>query len=71
MNDNKQLAHDFLTIAEVHKYLNISLSAAYTLSHRKDFPTCRFGGAIRIPRAAFLAWIELHSHMTDQLRGAM
>lgn len=48
----------FMTIAEVRKFLNISQSAAYQLSRRKDFPVCRFGGNIRIPRDAFLAWVN-------------
>jgi excisionase family DNA binding protein len=66
MNDNI-LKHDYLTATEVSKYLNISLSKAYELTHRKDFPTCRFGGSIRIPREAFLSWVEQHTHIPTDL----
>ena len=48
----------FLTVAEVGRYLHISLSAAYELTRRGDFPVARFGGSVRIPRAAFLEWVD-------------
>lgn len=48
----------FLTVDEIRRYLNLSQSKAYELTHRKDFPVCRFGGSIRIPRDAFLAWVQ-------------
>lgn len=57
----------FLTIAEVRSILNISQSAAYQLSHRKDFPVCRFGGNIRIPRDAFFAWVEAQTYIPTAL----
>lgn len=57
----------FMTITEVRKYLNISQSAAYQLSHRKDFPVCRFGGNIRIPRDAFLAWVKARTYIPTVL----
>ena len=56
-------ASAFLTIAEVRSYLNISLSAAYQLSKRKDFPVCRFGGNIRVPKEAFLAWVDSRTYI--------
>ena len=54
---------NYLTISDVKHYLNISQSAAYELSHRKDFPVCRFGSCIRVPREAFLVWVERHTHI--------
>ena len=57
----------FMTIADVKVYLNISQSAAYQLSRRKDFPVCRFGGNIRIPRDAFLAWVEARTYIPTAL----
>ena len=57
------LKNEFLTIAQVGEYLNISQSGAYALVHRKDFPSSRFGGSLRVPRDAFMAWIERHTHM--------
>lgn len=58
MEKNKVLDSLYLTVADVRKYLNISQANAYSLTHRTDFPVCRFGGSIRIPRAAFLAWVD-------------
>ena len=57
----------FMTIAEVRKYLNISQSAAYQLSHRKDSPVCRFGGNIRLPRDEFLAWVKARTYIPTVL----
>lgn len=57
----------YMTISEVRRYLNISQSAAYQLSHRKDFPVCRFGGNIRIPRDAFAAWVKSRTYIPTNL----
>ncbi len=46
---NDILKNQYLTVANVGRYLNISQSKAYELAHRKDFPVCRFGGSIRPP----------------------
>ena len=62
-------ANMYMTIAEVKHYLNISQSSAYELSHRKDFPVCRFGSSIRIPREPFLAWVEKHTYIPTGLTG--
>ncbi len=48
---------EYLTVSDVRTWLNISQGAAYGLTHRKDFPVSHFGGAIRIPRIPFLAWV--------------
>ena len=67
MNGTRQLNHEYLTIADIKNYLNISQAAAYELSHRTDFPVCRFGGCIRIPKAPFLAWIEAKTYLPGSL----
>ena len=54
---NKLAEKEYLTVADIQHYLNISQGTAYGLTHRKDFPVCRFGGAIRIPRTPFLDWV--------------
>lgn len=59
---------NYITIADVQHYLNISQTAAYELSHRADFPVCRFGGSIRIPRDAFLSWVEHQTYIPTSLR---
>ena len=58
---------DYLTVADIQHWLNISQTSAYDLTHRDDFPTCRFGGTIRIPREAFLAWVESKTHIPEDL----
>lgn len=58
---------DYLTVQDMRKYLKLSQSAAYSLIHRQDFPICRFGSSIRIPREPFLAWVEANTHIPDGL----
>ena len=65
--NNDTLKNQYLTVADVRRYLNISQSKTYELTHRKDFPVCRFGGSIRIPREAFLAWVDQHTRIPDGL----
>ena len=60
--------NNFMTVAEVKEYLNIGLTAAYELSHSKDFPVCRIGGTIRVPRDAFYAWVEHQTYIPTDLR---
>ena len=62
---------EYLTVADVKSWLNISQAAAYELTHRTDFPTARIGGSIRIPRAAFMAWVELRTHIPKDVAAAM
>lgn len=54
---------EYMTVSDVGTYLNISLSNAYGLVRRKDFPSCRFGGSIRVPRAAFLSWVAQKTYL--------
>ncbi len=58
---------NYMTVADVKDFLNISQSEAYNLVHRKDFPICRFGSCIRVPRDAFLAWVEQHTRIPSSL----
>ena len=67
MNQKNIFSKEYLTVKEVQEYLSISQSKAYELSHRKDFPVCRLGGAIRIPRAAFLQWVQMHTYLPKDL----
>lgn len=64
-----ELTNTYLTVADVKRYLNISQTAAYELSHSRDFPVCRFGGTIRIPRDAFLAWVDSRTYIPTALGG--
>ena len=71
MNKNAETQTEYMTVAEMRAYLNISQASAYDLTHRKDFPTCRFGGSIRIPRQAFLAWVGMKTHISAELNRFM
>ena len=67
----KETTQEFLTVADVKGYLNISQAAAYELTHRSDFPVCRFGGSIRVPKAAFLAWVDLKTQIPSEVAARM
>ena len=58
---------NYLTVAEVSRYLNISQSKAYELVHRRDFPVCRFDSLIRVPNDLFIKWVEKHTHAPASL----
>lgn len=62
---------EYMTVRDVKDYLNISQAAAYELTHRKDFPVSRFGGSIRVPRQAFLAWVEMKTYIPVELEPFM
>jgi excisionase family DNA binding protein len=47
-----------LTMQDVQNYLGISRPKTYELAHTQGFPVVRFGRAIRVPREAFLRWLE-------------
>lgn len=61
------LKKTYLTVADVKDYLCISATAAYDLTHRKDFPVCRLGSCIRIPTQPFFAWVEKHTRIPEDL----
>ena len=62
--------HEYMTVADIGTYLNISRSKAYALTKRKDFPVSRFGGSIRIPRSSFLVWVDRMTYLPAELRSA-
>lgn len=68
----KQISFEknYLTVADVKSYLCISTTAAYELTHRKDFPVCRLGSSIRIPTQPFLAWVDKHTRIPAGLADA-
>jgi excisionase family DNA binding protein len=47
-----------LTVEQVQKILGLSRPKTYELVHTAGFPTIRIGRAIRIPREAFLRWMD-------------
>ena len=64
---NVPFEKSYLTVADIKSYLNISSTAAYELTHRKDFPVFRVGSSIRIPTDLFIAWVEYHTHIPAEL----
>ena len=69
--NNKLADKEYLTVSDIQQWLNISQASAYELAHRRDFPVCRFGGSIRIPRRAFLAWVESKTCIPNELASYM
>ena len=61
----------YMTVSEVRDYLSIGKTAAYGLVNRADFPVCRIGGSIRVPRNEFLSWVERRSRIPYELRRGM
>lgn len=64
-------ASGYMTVSEVRDYLSIGKTAAYELVHRADFPVCRIGGSIRVPRNEFLSWVERRSRIPYELRRSL
>lgn len=54
---------DVLRVEEVAKVLRISRSSAYSLAHSQNFPVINpLGGkSMRIPKGAFIKWLESHT----------
>ncbi|MEG1061045.1 MAG: helix-turn-helix domain-containing protein [Ruthenibacterium sp.] len=67
MKNAIEFEKNYLTVADIKKYLCISTTAAYELTHRKDFPVCRLGSSIRVPAALFLEWVKRHTHIPAEL----
>lgn len=47
-----------LTAAELAGALGSSRAGAYTLIHRKDFPTLQIGKRLMVPKDKLMAWID-------------
>ena len=47
-----------LTMRQVQGITGLSKPEVYKLPDRTGFPAIRFGRAIRVPRDAFLRWLE-------------
>jgi excisionase family DNA binding protein len=47
-----------LTMKDVQDVLGLSKPKTYELAHTRGFPAVRFGRAIRVPRDAFLRWLN-------------
>jgi excisionase family DNA binding protein len=47
-----------MRVEDVARHLRIARLTAYQLIHSQGFPTVRIGRCIRVPRDAFLRWLE-------------
>ena len=65
------LKNEYLTAGEIARYLHISLSKAYELTRQADFPICRLGGVVRIPRDAFLSWVAQNTRNGTSFEGPL
>ena len=51
----------FLSSKMVADILGISVSGAYELMHRKDFPVLTVGSRMVVPKEKFRIWVEEHT----------
>lgn len=58
----------YLTVREASEYLGVSVATVHTLIRHQDFPVLRVGSLIRIPKKPFLAWIEMQTNISRELR---
>lgn len=56
--DEKFEGRDFLAVAEIAAYLEITPKTVTNLIHRGDIPAFRFGKKFRIPRTGFKVYLE-------------
>ena len=47
-----------LTMRQVQDITGLSKPKVYELAHTRGFPVVRFGRALRVPREAFLRWLN-------------
>ena len=57
--------NEYLTVSEIARYLQVSLSKAYGLTRQPEFPVCRFGNSVRIPREAFVKWVAKNTYIPN------
>lgn len=48
----------FLSVSEMAELMNISLSGAYQLIHRPEFPALRVGRRVIIPYDRLMIWVD-------------
>lgn len=53
---------EYLRARDVAKILGISITAAYALFHRVDFPATKFGRTYRVEQQALLGWLNANTN---------
>jgi excisionase family DNA binding protein len=54
-----------LTLRHVQEILGVSRPKTYELAHTHGFPVVRIGRAIRVPREAFVRWLDMQAGMEE------
>jgi excisionase family DNA binding protein len=55
---DRQMMPLLLTMKHVQDVTGLSKAKAYELAHSRGFPLVRFGRSMRVPREAFLRWLD-------------
>lgn len=48
----------FLTANDLVEIMRIGRSSAYELMRTEQFPSIRIGKSVRVPKSAFIQWLE-------------
>jgi excisionase family DNA binding protein len=56
-----------LRMKDVQNFLGLSRPKTYELAHTKGFPVVKFGRAIRVPKSAFLRWLDSQARRQEEL----
>ncbi len=54
-----------MTITDVGRWLKVSRNTAYDLAHQEGFPVVRIGRTMRVPREAFLRWLDTQTGVQE------
>ena len=55
-----------LTMRHIQEITGLSKPKVYELAHTRGFPVVRFGRALRVPREAFLRWLEQQAGVEER-----
>jgi excisionase family DNA binding protein len=61
MNGQVTETGDLMRVSELATALRLSRARTYALIHAGEVPAVRIGGVLRIPRIAYLRWLEAQS----------
>jgi len=54
-----------LTMKHIQEVTGLSKAKAYELAHSRGFSLVRFGRSMRVPREAFLRWLDQQAGMEE------
>ena len=55
-----------LTMRHIQEITGLSKPKVYELVHTRGFPVVRFGRALRVPREAFLRWLNEQAGVQEE-----